>query len=102
DGDDVDDTLTTYTGTLAPLNDSGVSGDVSITLDRETDEITVTVDAAGLFSGIAHAQHVHAGAECPDTDADDSNDDGYLDVAEGLPSYGDAVLPLDDDLTNTS
>src|SRR5690606_18702812 len=45
---------------------------------------------------------VHALAECPDTSADDANGDGFLDVTEGLPSYGAIALPLDDDISNAT
>src|SRR5690606_9372520 len=65
------------------------------------DELTVTVEASGIEEDIAHMQHIHLGPSCPTTDADVNNDD-YVDVAEGVPAYGEVTLPLDDDLEDTA
>ena len=88
-----------YTGTFAALNGSGVSGDARITIDNDTDMLTVEIDGQDLDPSIVHVQHIHAAAACPTATAD-VNSDGFVDVVEGLPTYGAILLPLDSDLSN--
>lgn len=97
-----DDTLV-YRATLAPLNDSGVSGTATFTISDEgdleltdDDELQVSVTASGLDDTV-HPQHIHAEAECPAPSADD-NGDGFVDIAEGNPAYGAILAPLDGQL----
>ncbi len=99
--DDVDTVVTDlkYNGEFQSLNSSGVSGIVDVTSDDVEDRFEVSVEAGGLAVEITHAQHIHAAGECP-TMADDANGDGFLDVVEGLPSYGGILIPLDSDLDN--
>lgn len=86
----------TYSGEFMELNDSGVEGDARITIDEEANTFTVSIDATGL-DDVLHAQHIHGEGVCPDENAD-ANDDSYVDVVEGLPSYGGILLPLDGDI----
>ncbi|SFF13172.1 hypothetical protein [Blastococcus tunisiensis] len=76
-----------YQATLGALNESGTTGTGMVTL--QGDQATVTVNASNLLAGSPHAQHFHIGAQgaCP-TDADDTDDDGFLSVTEGAPYYG--------------
>jgi hypothetical protein len=48
-----------------------------------------------------HPQHIHAADRCPPASAD-ANDDGIVDVIEGLPFYGEILVPLDGDISNTT
>lgn len=58
------------------------------------DDVTVTINAAGLTPRTLHPQHIHAGTTCPSA-ADDANGDGFVDVIEGLPKYGPILISLD-------
>ncbi len=54
---------------------------------------------AGTPTQMTHLQHIHAAAECP-TAAQDVNGDGFIDVLEGIPSYGAILIPLDGNLNS--
>lgn len=77
-----------FTGTFGALNESGVSGDFSVTLNGTTADFTINV--AGATDAV-HAQHIHGevGAEnvCP-TPALDEDGDGLISTVEGVPAYG--------------
>lgn len=64
-----------YTGTLAPLEDSGVEGPVNVQWKGE--RLSVRVNARNLSPGV-HQQHIHGGATCDD--------------------FGEVVVPLDSNL----
>ncbi|WP_162053382.1 hypothetical protein [Pontibacter pamirensis] len=87
----------TFMANLQPLNNSGVSGTATITVDANV--LTVEVMASGLEPNLPHPQHIHGfkddnrNATCP-TPADDTNGDGFVDLVEGLPSYGPVLLEL--------
>lgn len=80
---------------INPAVEADVAGEALFTIDD--DVFIADVEAAGLDAGILHAQHIHAEGECPPASAD-TNDDGYIDVVEGLPFYGAILVPLDGDL----
>lgn len=88
-----------YTGTFAALNGSGVAGVADIAADDVEDAFSVSIEVGGIAPSITHAQHIHADATCP-TMADDANSDGFLDVIEGVPSYGGILIPLDSDFSD--
>jgi hypothetical protein len=80
---------------LNPLNHSHAHGHAVLQKDgRMLDTKIVTTDMA---PGLPHAQHIHGMAqaisECP-TLAADTNDDGLINTAEGLPSYGPIQVSL--------
>lgn len=89
-----------YTAELSPLNDSGVSGTASLTLDN--DLLTVSIDASGLEADQIHPQHIHGRFDDDGnpidsvfpTAADDTDGDGFIEVAEGAASYGPIIIPL--------
>ena len=60
-------------------------------------EVVAMVSAEGLEPGMIHPQHIHSAAACPPASAD-VNNDGYVDVIEGVPFYGPILIPLDSDL----
>jgi hypothetical protein len=84
-----------YSTLLRPLNGSGVTG--VATMDLEGSALTVTVVASGLEANRTHMQHIHAidhgNSTCPPPSAD-TNGDGIVSFAEGLPFYGPVRLPL--------
>lgn len=77
-----------FTGTFGQLNDSGLSGDVTVSLDGTSADITMNVD--GVVD-LVHAQHFHgeygAANVCPTSDLD-TDGDGLISTVEGVPSYG--------------
>jgi len=89
----------TFTAQLTALNNSGVSGQATVTV--EGDQFTVRVDAQGTAAERVHAQHIHGFAgessSCPSAAADTSGD-GFISVSEGAPSYGGILVPLDGSL----
>jgi len=93
---------TVYTANLSALNNSGATGSATISVNNESGVVSVALNASGLDDTI-HAQHIHAIGDivstCP-TDANDTNSDGFVDVVEGVPSYGPILLPLDNDISN--
>ena len=88
-----------YRADLVALNpDIGpgpVDGKAQIFVNGDT--IRVHLNARNTAAGITHAMHIHAADRCPDA-SDDANNDGVVDVIEGLPKYGPILVPLDSDL----
>ncbi len=86
-----------YATELTALNDSGATSTATIVSDGI--DLTVGISGDGFAPGLPHAQHLHAdlseGAEvvCP-TPAADADGDGFITVAEGVPSYGGIQLSL--------
>jgi hypothetical protein len=95
--DDDDGEEETFTATLTALNGSGVTGVVEIRTDEDDDEFELELEADGTAPSIVHQAHIRVAASCP-TAAADANADGYVDVMEGVPSYGLILIPLDDNL----
>ena len=97
---------------LAPLNDSGVSGIVGFAYDDQAGTLQVDARVSGLTPNRPHPFHIHglgtdapAGAGDPLTLGEpvdsvtpqpsaDSDGDGFIEVVEGLPAYGNILLPL--------
>lgn len=87
-----------YTGTLAPMNDSGASGDITITVDGTT--ATVTANVSGVADAV-HAQHLHGEfgvtGSCPSGSDLDADGDGVVNTVEGVPDYGTVKVSLTTD-----
>ena len=89
--------MRTFTANLNPLNNSGVTGKATITVENNT--LTVNIWAEGLEPNMVHPQHIHGfkannrNSTCP-APSDDKNGDGLVDLVEGLPSYGPVLLEL--------
>lgn len=90
-----------YQAVLTPLNSSGVSGLASLSLDGNF--LTVHITASGLTPDQPHPQHIHgmfdsngnvANSTVP-TIAQDTDGDGFVEVAEGLATYGPVILNFD-------
>lgn len=88
----------TYRANLVQLNGTGVSGTATFSIDRVADTFTATITASGVAPGALHPQHIHSSTTCPGPAAD-TNGDGFIDVIEGVPSYGPILIPLDTDLS---
>lgn len=80
---------------LAELNGSGVKAHA--TLVESGGDLTVILDAVGRVPEHLHPQHIHGFASkastCP-TAANDTNGDGIISFAEGLPSFGPVQVDL--------
>ena len=85
------------------LNNSGASGTVFIDLSDDKKTLTVTTNATGLEPNQNHVQHIHglfsSAGEIADsmtpTLAQDTDGDGFVELAEGGPVYGPIILPLE-------
>jgi len=88
------------------LNDSGVTGEAIVGYDVDAHTITVAISAAGLEPNEPHIQHIHGFTDGTDSQtptlANDTDGDGYVELAEGLASYGGILLNLTTDHSNTS
>ncbi|MEO6225547.1 MAG: hypothetical protein ABIO80_06820 [Sphingomicrobium sp.] len=93
-----------YTTTFTTLNGSGVTGEAIVGYDLQTNSLTVAISASGLEPDIAHPQHIHGFLDGTDADtptlAQDTDGDGYIELAEGLSTYGGILLSLTADETN--
>lgn len=101
-----------YTANLTSLNNSGVSGTATLTLEQlrgKGQSLTVHIEASGLEAGKLHPQHIHGfddakqNAVCPTkANADDiaglpeeaTNPDAFVALEEGAPLYGPVLLAL--------
>ncbi|BAW80676.1 hypothetical conserved protein [Candidatus Nitrosoglobus terrae] len=86
---------------FTPLNSSGVQGSALLTLDGN--ELTVKINATGLEPNEIHPQHIHGffdvngkiiKSTTPTLAQDDTNHDGYIEMAEGAIAYGPIMIPL--------
>jgi hypothetical protein len=95
-----------YFADYEPLNNSGVDGVAILTVDYgkrntiEDDRLTVRIIANGLDEGL-HIQHMHGfetgqNAVTPDKE-DDTDEDGYVELLEGIGDYGKILLNLDNE-----
>lgn len=102
-GDEGDDVLVApqlYRADLNALNGSGVSGFMEFVHDGTT--LTTHVKATGLEPNRVHIQHIHGAFDALGNPTDsftpgpagDTDRDGYLELAEGLPFYGPILLNL--------
>jgi len=85
-----------YFATLKELNNSEAEG--GALLLRDGDHLTVITAASGVEAGQVHPQHIHGfqdgrNATVP-TLAQDDDRDGFIELAEGLESYGPVLLDL--------
>jgi hypothetical protein len=85
---------------LTALNDSGITGFVEVAMADGA--MTVRVEADGLEPNQVHIQHIHGrvgedgsalNSRTP-SEALDTDGDGFVELAEGLPAYGPILFNL--------
>lgn len=89
------------------LNGSGITGGALLAVnDQNTpdnlldDTLTVFIAAQGLEPNQVHIQHIHGfrGEDAPEAvtppPSADTDGDGFIELAEGLPFYGEILLNL--------
>lgn len=94
-----------YVANLQDINNLGASGQVHLTLDDVTNQLTVNVKASGLDPDMTHVQHIH-GVKNPDGSngnsqtpgaAQDTDNDGFIELGEGAVTYGPIIMSLTSD-----
>jgi len=88
--------VTVYSADLLPLNNSGVTGTATVTL-QDLDFMTVNISATGLTPNQIHPQHIHGvlnGNSVIPTLAQDTDRDGFIEVVEGAATYGPILMNL--------
>lgn len=95
-----------FTTEFTTLNGSGVTGEAIVGYDQDANTITVAISASGLEPNMVHIQHIHGFPDGTDahtpTAAQDADGDGYVELAEGLNTYGPILLNLTTDHNNGS
>lgn len=85
----------TFTAATSPVQTAagypGLNVTGSATLELQGLNLTAHISASGLSPNLPHLMHIHgvigAHNDCPNMTAD-TNGDGFIDTAEGLPAYG--------------
>jgi hypothetical protein len=83
-----------FLAALSPVNNSGVSGTASITLNGN--DLTVVINATGLETGQIHPQHIlgFVNGQASSVSFSDFNSNGLIDSFEADLATGPAILPL--------
>src|SRR5262245_36725640 len=82
-----------FSAALTPQNAQLGNVTGTATIEIAGDQMRVTVNATGLDNSL-HLQLVGSNTSCP-TIADDTNQDGFVDIQEGLVATGAFLLALD-------
>lgn len=90
-----------FASSFIALNDSKVSGAALLLFDEDSGKLSVAVSAHGLTPNEVHIQHIHgftganpANSSVP-TNAQDTDRDGFVEIAEGSATYGPVLLDFD-------
>lgn len=90
-----------YRAVLTAVN-SGVSQNASLgtsTVKVQGDEFQIKINMTDTPVNVTHLQDIRTGLRCP-TKEDDTNNDGFIDAAEGSKVFGELLIPLDGDLNS--
>jgi hypothetical protein len=92
------DGMLLYSTNFTALNNSGIAGKAVLLVDQNTQTLTVDIQATGLEANQLHIQHIHGFTDGTDSQsptlAQDTDGDGFVELGEGLPVYGDILLNL--------
>ena len=95
---------TSYVTDLVDFNDTGVEGTVTAILDDAAERLYIEAQISGLTPDVAHPTHIHGRVDDGEpldsrvpSLLDDVDGDGFVELAEGVPSYGPVLLPVVDD-----
>jgi hypothetical protein len=90
----------TYLAVLTSVN-GAVAGEAygSFTFHKDQDFIVADMRLNDSGAVATQIQKVHLGKACP-TEADDTNQDGYIDVIESGDVTGKVIIPLDNDISS--
>lgn len=92
-----------YRAVLTPVNASVAGSTSGVTEIRITGEDVVVEGAVtGAPAGVKHLQAIHLEGTCPTIESDDANGDGFVDIEESLPRFGEILIPLDSNLDTQS
>jgi len=87
-----------FATSFTALNNSGVKGAAALVFDSQNHTLTVEMDATGLEANQIHPAHIHGFVDNTDatspTLAQDADHDGFVELAEGLKTYGPILLNL--------
>jgi hypothetical protein len=87
-----------YMADIGELNGSGAQAQAILTIDEDTNTLTVVISAKGVEAGLVHPQHIHGFLDGRDanvpTSAVDVDQDGFIELAEGAETYGPVLLSL--------
>lgn len=90
-----------YDTQFTALNASGVSGGAVAAYNSSSHVLTVAIAADGLEPNQVHIQHIHGFLDgtkaLTPTAAQDTDHDGYIELAEGASRYGPILLNLSHD-----
>lgn len=100
--------LESFSAILDPLNNSGVHGIANLTLDGNILKVNLT--ATGLEPNEMHMAHIHGLLDANNmpldstipTIAQDTDKDGFIELAEGQTTYGPILLQLTNPPGNTA
>jgi hypothetical protein len=85
-----------YRAVLKPMNVEASGRTSGVVIVRiEHDEFVVDQTVTEASNGVRHYQAIMSGSSC---EAQDENQDGYVDLPEGMKAFGRWLIPLDSNL----
>lgn len=91
-----------FTVDFTQINGQGANGNAKLTINAGATSLFVQINATGLEAGGPHLAHIHglfsnvtSGTPVNSTTPtinNDTDNDGFIELAEGLPSYGPILI----------